>query len=273
MSRVWFAQPLETAATWCRILRRDGTTLGFTAHDRDLWFDGVLHRAAPGMVPSAIRRSAGLDEDSAEITGALSHETVSAADLAAGRYDGAAVRIGLVDWTSLERTTIWMGTLGSVAEEDGAFTAELVSRKAELLQRPVPRTSPACRAAFCGPGCNLNPAAYTHEAVLTGSDPEAGTVALACAAAPEDLVGGTLRWLDGPAAGTRADIRAAVASGLVIAPPAAGAIGEGQRVVVREGCDHRLETCAQRFGNAANFRGEPFLPGNDLLVRYPAPLS
>ncbi|MEO0871962.1 MAG: phage BR0599 family protein, partial [Pseudomonadota bacterium] len=23
-----------------------------------------------------------------------------------------------------------------------------------------------------------------------------------------------------------------------------------------------------RFGNAHNFRGEPFLPGNDLLARY-----
>ncbi|HKR91916.1 phage BR0599 family protein, partial [Novosphingobium sp.] len=36
-------------------------------------------------------------------------------------------------------------------------------------------------------------------------------------------------------------------------------------------CDHTLNTCAARFSNAANFRGEPFLPGNDLLVRYPGP--
>ena len=26
----------------------------------------------------------------------------------------------------------------------------------------------------------------------------------------------------------------------------------------------------QRFGNAVNFQGEPFLPGNDLLARYPS---
>jgi hypothetical protein len=38
---------------------------------------------------------------------------------------------------------------------------------------------------------------------------------------------------------------------------------------LREGCDHTIETCTSRFGNAANFRGEPFLPGNDLLARYP----
>jgi uncharacterized phage protein (TIGR02218 family) len=42
----------------------------------------------------------------------------------------------------------------------------------------------------------------------------------------------------------------------------------GLRVELREGCDHTLATCSQRFGNAINFRGEPFLPGNDLVVRY-----
>ena len=36
-----------------------------------------------------------------------------------------------------------------------------------------------------------------------------------------------------------------------------------------EGCDKSLATCAARFGNAANFRGEPYLPGMDLLTRYP----
>ncbi len=112
MSRVWFAQPLETAATWWRILRGDGITLGFTTHDRDLWFDGVRHAAAPGMVPSAIRRTANFAPDSAEVQGSLSHAAISAADLAAGRYDGARIMIGLVDWDSLERSTLYAGSLG-----------------------------------------------------------------------------------------------------------------------------------------------------------------
>jgi uncharacterized phage protein (TIGR02218 family) len=43
----------------------------------------------------------------------------------------------------------------------------------------------------------------------------------------------------------------------------------GDLVEIREGCDKRLTTCAGRFANAANFRGEPHLPGIDLLTRYP----
>ena len=107
MNRIWFDQPLETVATWWRVLRRDGVALGFTTHDRDLWFGGVLHQAAPGMVPSAIRRSADFEPDSAEVEGALSHAAISSADLAAGRYDGAKVTIGLVDWETFEETAIY----------------------------------------------------------------------------------------------------------------------------------------------------------------------
>jgi len=40
-------------------------------------------------------------------------------------------------------------------------------------------------------------------------------------------------------------------------------------VELTEGCDGALATCSGRFGNAVNFRGEPYLPGNDLLTRYP----
>lgn len=274
MSRTWFAQPLETVATYWRVLRRDGVTLGFTSHDRDVWFEGVLHRASPGMVPSAIRRNAGLEEDSADVSGALSHDAINAADLAAGRYDGARVRIGLVDWSTGVSETVWVGSLGTVSEEDHGFSAELVSRKAELLRSAVPRTSPACRAAFCGPGCTLSPAFFTHEAIVGASDPTTSSVSLMCDAPPADLVGGTLQWLDGPGAGTTVPIRAALEDGaLVLAPYPDTPVPAGARALVREGCDHRLDTCADRFANAANFRGEPFLPGNDLLARYPSPLA
>ena len=59
----------------------------------------------------------------------------------------------------------------------------------------------------------------------------------------------------------------------VIDTPLPAGLAPGQRAMAREGCDYRLDTCAARFGNAANFQGEPFLPGNDLLTRYPVPAS
>jgi uncharacterized phage protein (TIGR02218 family) len=271
MSRIWFDALLETAAPFWRVLRRDGVTLGFTAHDRDLWFDGVLHRAAPGMVPSAIRRSADLEPDSAEVEGALSHATISPADLALGRFDGAAVVIGLVDWESLEHHAFYRGTIGDVSDEAGRFTAALQSRKAELLIDSVPRTSPTCRASFGGPGCTLSPARFTHRVQVTTCSIDTNAVTLAAPVPADRLVGGKLRWLDGPYSGQTMTVLGFDAAGLVLDCPLDQPIPSGSRALAREGCDRTLATCSTRFANAVNFQGEPFLPGNDQLARYAVP--
>jgi uncharacterized phage protein (TIGR02218 family) len=273
MTRVWFSQRLESTAAFWRVLRRDGITLGFTTHDQDLWFDGVLHSATPGMIPSSIRRSARFEPDSAEVEGALSHDSISTADLAAGRFDGARVLIGLIDWEGGERQVLYRGAIGSVMEESGKFTAELQSRKAELQLDPIPRTSPACRAQFCGPGCTLSAARFTHEAVLDTFDLAINRVSLLTGPPHANLAFGSLRWLDGPHAGRSMTILAANASGFVLDEPLSPALVSGLRCLVREGCDHRLDTCATRFANAVNFQGEPFLPGNDQIYRHPPPLQ
>ena len=81
------------------------------------------------------------------------------------------------------------------------------------------------------------------------------------------------RWLDGPYAGQTSGIAGVQAGQLLLAIPLDSAPPAGTRISLREGCDRTLETCATRFANAVNFQGEPFLPGNDLITRYPAPVQ
>ena len=271
MSRVFNRAELEATATFWRIRRRDGVTLGLTSHDRDLWFDGVLHRAAPGMLPSAIRRTADLSPDSAEVQGALTHDSIAAVDLASGRFDGAGVEIGVVDWETLERAVLYRGEIGAVAEEGGSFTAELRSAKADLEADSVPRTSPTCRAQFCGPGCTLSAARFTHEAVLQAVDLGASRASFGAIPPPGHMRQGSLRWVSGPQAGITMQVNDADEAGLVLDLALDPALVPGARALLREGCDHTLQTCSERFGNAVNFQGEPFVPGNDLLARYPVP--
>ncbi len=270
MDRIFFRRELEGVATFWRIHRRDGVTLGFTSHDRDLRFDGVLHRAAPGMLPSAIRRTADLGPDSAEIRGALVHDSISAEDLSAGRFDGARVQIGAVDWQQLDRIVLYNGSLGGISHDGGAFAAELRSAKADLEADPVPRTSPTCRAQFCGPGCGLSENRFSTVAEVTTTDPDTSQVTFA-GLDHMKFSAGHLRWLDGPSAGIRMEIMAANDSGLIIDSVLDETHSSGMRARLLEGCDHTAATCESRFGNAVNFQGEPDLPGNDLLARYPPP--
>lgn len=271
MARTWFSSELETVATWWRIERSDGVALGFTTHDRDLRFDGVLHRAAPGMVPSAIRLTSTLDSDSAEIAGTLSHDSIRDADLDAGRFDGARVVVGLVDWTSREATALYTGTIGTVSTEGSGFTAGLLSLKQSLKAQIVPVTSPTCRADFCGGGCTLSAERFAHAGQLAALAPDGSAVRIDTPADPALLAYGLLRWVDGPDAGLVRRIEQVDGDWLMLDHPTAPTVPAGTRVLLREGCDRTLGTCADRFANAINFQGEPFLPGNDLLAGYPPP--
>lgn len=270
MSRVWFEGSLETAATWWRIYRKDGVTIGFTSHDRDLVFDDIRHLTAPGMVPSAIRFSADFEPDSAEMSGALDHAAVTNDDLSLGRFDDAHVAMGLVDWQTLERETLYTGRIGTVEEEAGSFTAELLSEKSRLTADTIPRTSPTCRARFCGPGCNLPSPKFTLETYITEVANEGAQLLVHEKILPADYLDGLVRIVSGPASGLTYEITSIANDALALSPRLPAIVSPGDRLELRQGCDHRWATCSDRFANAVNFRGEPFLPGNDLLARYPS---
>lgn len=273
MSTVFFAKELEGVATWWRVMRRDGVALAFTSHSRSLYFDGITHLSAPGMLPSAIRRTARLERDSVEVQGILSHETISRTDLENGRFADAHVAIGMVNWENLQRSTLFQGSLGNVSAEDDGFNAELRSAKASLEQDFVPRTSPTCRAAFCDAACRLNPVAYTRLASVNAVDTKANAVRFDGLIQAADYSQGELRWVDGPHAGSKMHVVNVESGGLVLDQPLSVIIEPGHRAYVREGYDHTVSTCSSRFGNAVNFQGEPFLPGNDVLTRYPTSSS
>jgi uncharacterized phage protein (TIGR02218 family) len=265
--RVFFDRELDTVATFWRIYRRDGAALAFTSHDRDLSFGGLRHLAAPGMIPAAIRLTAELANDSAEVRGALNHGSIRASELAAGLFDEAAIEIGAVDWASLDHHTLYTGQIGRIEDDSTQFAAELRSTKSLLEQDLVPRTSPTCRAEFCGRGCGLSAVRFTSIGALADIDLEANRVRFA-GLDGEAHVDGRLRFMAGPQTGVAFGIVDADGDWLVLDRPLVAGTAPGTRTELREGCDHTIATCAGRFANAANFRGEPFLPGNDLLARY-----
>lgn len=265
----WLEGPLTTMALCWRIERRDGVTIGLTAHDRDLEVAGLVHRAAPGMTPSAIRRGDPMEADSMDVTGPLTHAAIGEADLLAGRWDGARVVLFAVDWSAPgEPLVLGEGTLGAIETGDGGFTAELRGAGAALDRAVVEETSPGCRAELGDRRCRVAMAGRRRFArVLAVEDVQVTVDAVEPVGNPYGA--GRLRWFGGTNAGLESAVAASEGTRIVLERPAAFVVAAGALVELIEGCDKRLETCRDRFANAANFRGEPYLPGIDLLTRYP----
>ena len=80
-----------------------------------------------------------------------------------------------------------------------------------------------------------------------------------------------LTWETGANAGRSIEVKGwTQASGEIeLFLPMGYAIESGDAFCIHPGCDKRLDTCIDRFANVLNFRGEPYVPGQDALVRYP----
>ena len=255
---------VSTLTLCWRIERRDGVTIGLTAHDRDVVVDGLTCRAAPGMTPSAIVRDDTLEAPAMSVEGALRHGAIGERDLLAGRFDGARVAVFAVDW---ERpgvpVPVASGRIGAVEMGRGSFAAEVVGGEVRLEAPVVEATSPGCRATLGDRRCRVAMRGRRRVGRVVGQEGERLVLA-----AGAGFARGRLRWIGGANGGLSAMIVAADAEGVTLeVPPRFD--GAGALVELSEGCDGTLGTCRDRFGNVANFRGEPHLPGIDLLTRYP----
>lgn len=267
----WIEGPLTSIAYGWRLERADGVAFGFTSHDADVEQDGLLLHASPGMRPTMVSQSMGIDKDGLDVSGALTSDMIRSEDLAAGRWDNAYLEIFLFDWTApgRGRRVLATGELGAVSYTDDAFAAELIGLQSHLDKAVAPQTSPSCRARFCDAACGLNSARFRQVAQISGVDDNRISISSAVSIADGHLAFGELRWLSGANCGLVLKIADNVGADIYVHNAPFPAPNVGDMIEVMQGCDKLMSTCATRFNNAINFRGEPYLPGNDLLTRYP----
>jgi uncharacterized phage protein (TIGR02218 family) len=276
------ATGLTTVCRCWRVTRRDGVVLGFTDHDGTLVFGGVTYQPEAGLSAGALVQGTGLAVDNAEALGVLNSAAISEADLEAGRWDGAEVRVWLVNWAKAgERRVMFAGSLGEVRRGDGAFRAELRGLTEGLNRGGGRAYVRACTAVLGDAGCGFDVTAPGYAAeweVLSAERGQRFVFAGGGGFAAKWFERGRLFVLTGAGAGLEGVVKHDQTSGggqrvIELWEPVRAEVGPGDRVRIVAGCDKRLETCRAKFGNVVNFQGFPFVPGEDWLVAIPATQS
>lgn len=268
-----------TTLSWCwKIARRDGLVQGFTDHDVALAFDGVTYEAVSGFTASEVQSQLGLAVDNLSVQGALSSASLNEADLAAGLYDDAQIEIWRVNWADTsQRVLMRKGNLGEVKRGKSAFEAEMRGL-AHILNQPVGRAyGYSCDADLGDARCTVNladPAFNGTGTVLAVIDARRFAVAGLSAFAGAWFAGGKLTWTSGANASRAMEVkRHGVAAGLVtleLWQAMSETVTAGDAFAISAGCDKQFSTCKNKFANAVNFRGYPYMPGNDAIASYPA---
>ena len=272
------AEGVTTVARAWGVRRKDGRRFGFTDHDLDLAFDGLVFRADTGLSAAALQQGTGLSVDNSEAVGALNDASVTEADIAAGRFDGAQVTAWLVNWADVDaRKILFRGTLGEITRNGGAFTAELRGLT-EALNRPVGRVfQTPCLAVLGDASCGVdtNAAGLFCEASVTEvSDDGALTLAGTAGFDSGWCQRGRLEVLGGAAEGLWGVVKRdlPLEDGLrriALWEPLRTKLVAGDRVRLIAGCDKRFETCRAKFDNVINFQGFPDIPQEEWILIHP----
>lgn len=264
-----------TLCTCWRVTRTDGIVLGFTDHDRMLNFDGTDFDAGNGGTISALEASAGLAVDNAGVEGVLDADAISAADLDAGRYDGARVEIWRVNWAAPDqRLLLKTGRLGEVTRGGQGYNAELRGLSHRLGEVTGRVWQHGCDAVLGDARCgiDLTAAAYRGTATIVSAGEAELTVAGLEGFADGWFTHGQATFSSGENADLSLAIRRHVANPTVrlsLWQPPRRPVAPGDTLTVTAGCDKAFATCRTKFSNRLNFRGAPHIPGNDFLTAYP----
>jgi len=261
-----------TMALCWKIVRRDGLVQGFTEHDEDMVFDGVTYLASSGFTSSRMEQNLGLAPSNLNVDGALSSSTINEDDLAKGRYDNADVSLYWVNWNNVaQRVTLEVGNIGEIVRRETFFSAEFRSLAHRLNQKTGRIYQRSCDAVLGDARCgvDLTSPSYKGTGAITSASGRNLVVSGIGAFADKFFTYGVLTFSSGLNNGLAFEVKSHIGTAIVLwdIPPETVAGADG--FTITAGCPKDAETCRTKFNNLANFRGFPFIPGNDILPSYP----
>ncbi|MBL8048147.1 MAG: DUF2163 domain-containing protein [Chthonomonas sp.] len=257
----------------------DGARFGWVLSDQPVTFDSLVFKPLDGVASSVTQQSAGTGIDNLEFSGVLRDDRISTEHLEAGLYRGATVIDRVVNRLDLAAGVLFRDdyVVGAIQIEDGVFRLELESNEQLLKVMVGDRTQPGCRCSRLGNAqCKFAfgniggvPSRPTRTVSLVSSDV---VFRVSGDSAPAGFYSrGYVKGVGGANDLIEVQIKEhRVVSGVCeieLRSPMPFAVTVGETVRLEVGCDGAFSTCGTKFGNANNFRGEPYLPGNSLYVR------
>lgn len=266
---------LSKIATCMWLQRQDGNVYGFTTHDQTLTIDGVNYEPAASFNPTDIVSANNLDTDNLTVEGVIDSTTLTEDELRAGYWDYARFRIFQVNWNDLTMgdKKDRAGHLGNVSAHRQTFVAELLGLMEAYATSVGELSSPMCRASLGDQRCKVDITAVGSpptSGVVTGTivtaDTDFFTLHDSARTEPDGYFDEGVLTIHYDTGDLSYEVKAYVVGTWITKTPwAYDATGIGYTMT--RGCNRRFETCRDTFNNVINFRGEPWLKGNDKLMQ------
>jgi uncharacterized phage protein (TIGR02218 family) len=259
----------EEVTTLCRIMtirHKDGTIYRFTDLDREITVEGNKYNSYNGFSATAVQTNINSAASNMDLSILFDDAAIDYASVERGMYDDAPVVISEVNWSDPDSGTLLLisGTVRNIRIVNRLTATFNIYGQTGKLTRPIcEQYTASCRAVFGDARCKVDRTPYTETITITSvTNPQRFT--------SDDLVGaeanlyrrGIVKWLTGPNVGTYAEVNRNSPEGVVslmYPPPFPASPGDTAHII--RGCANTVQACIA-YGNLANYRGEPYVPGD-----------
>jgi uncharacterized phage protein (TIGR02218 family) len=265
-----YASGQTTLARLWKVTRNDGAVYGFTDHDQPLSFGGLDYAPSSAFDASAIATRGELNVDDLQVQGLLDNAGITADDIEAGLWDGAAVEIRQVNWADLGNGAelLRVGTVGNVQRQRGQYVVEMRGLMQAFENTIVEVVTPTCHAVLGDARCGVDMDAVKVASAVTTATSRRAFTASGLAQAAGYFTGGQVTFTSGLNDGVSMEIKDHDAGGVLslqLALPYDLTVAD--TFDIWPGCDKTKATCIAKFDNLLNFRGFSFVPGMDRILK------
>ncbi len=268
-----YKQEEQTTTQCVRLELRNGERMGFTSFDKDIVFEeepDLVYKAFTGMTPTAIQSSSQFNVDNLEIEGFIDDDRIKESDLLLGKYDYSKIMIFEFNYNDkpymFNKVNIKReGLIGEIRLNGETFFAEIRGKMVKLQNKIGPLFQPTCRADFTDSKCKVNKAPYVEIGSVVSVDNN--TIIKTSLSKPVNYFNnGKITFTSGLNIGLSYEVKQWDGQYIHLQLQANYEIGVGDSFEVLKGCDKTINTCSSVFGNAVNFRGEPFIPTTSQII-------
>lgn len=255
-----------------KITLKNGETIGFTNASNDFIFEDVKYNHLSSDDVENLKSNSDVENDTLQFTNLISSDLIKTDDILTGKYDSAKIEIFIVDLENLDKGKVSLlnGKIFDIQFKDNSFIANVKGLKNEIDKTIGDVYSPLCRTSFCSEKCKLNKVNFTFNAVISKVVDN-----ISFLTENENIINkedgyfenGVVEFLSGKNKGQKTEIKQFSNGLFMMSTELAYSIEVGDSFSVIAGCDKAFKTCCSKFNNAVNFRGEPYLPGLDLLLK------
>ncbi len=278
-----------TVGVFMKVTAKDGDIIRVWNGTRNKIVDGELYYAYP-LASSQLQAAAGLKADNMEIT-AIYSGLFTAATLRAKKWQGARVEYKTLNYKDFtmgyaERRIAFLGK-STIGKRAAKIEINSLSSK---LNEPWGWTctkdcnvdefgDARCAKSLTGntvDGYKIRIAAHISASILNrqqftiafDADIKPGTPATVTA--PDAFYNrGKIKFTSGVNNGLEAQILTNVGNALTLYLPLFYTPSINDVVELTAGCDRKITTCRDKFANAINHRGAPYLPGRSKVLKIP----